>query len=1132
METNKKTIRKFKLTELAVNNSTTVLILAISVLVFGFLAYRYMPKELFPEGNYPTIFVQTVYPGNSPKEIENLITKPLEKELKSIENLNRLKSTSAQDVSMLFLEFKPNVDLDEIMPDVKDAVDRVKADLPDDLPSDPQVIEFNFADFPIMMLNISGDYSIDELEKIAETLKDAIEAIPEISNVKIQGIEDKEVQVNADLRKMQQLHISFQQIENAIKSENLTVSAGEIHSKDLLRSVRVVGEFKDVDDIKNIIVASFGDKNIYLKDIAEVKFTYKDPESIARMDGKPVVTLQVVKKSGENLISAAQNVFNTIDKLKEDGEIPKNLVITITNEQSTIVKRMINNLENNMTMGIILVVFVLFLFLGLRNASLVGLAIPMSMYITYIVLALMGETINMISFFALILALGMLVDNAIVVTENIYRFVDNGIPLKKASLLATSEIAIPITTSTLTTLAAFLPLLFWNSLSGMFMRLLPKTLIIVLTASLFTALVITPVLSRWFVKSASLIHKPHAKKALLWSAVIFVISTPFYALRKFTVANLLLTASLLILLYTFVLFDLSKWFQNKFLPWLEEIYLKFIKFSLKGKNPQIFFFGTIILLIFSYIFYFKYTTPEITFFPKTDPRYLNVFVELPTGSTLEKTDSVMRIVEKDVNEFLKPYDDIIESKLITVGNGVRREREVKVGKTYNKAMMTITFVDYEYRHGKSTAELQRKLSLFVKNRYPGVNIYIERDPHGPAVGKPINLELSGPDIEKLIELGDKIIAKIDSAHIPGIEKLAMDIEIGRPEILITPDRDKIRSLGLSTAQVAMAIRTSIYGSEASKFKTPDDEYPINVRLAKQYRNNIYSVLNQNLTLLTKQGKIISVPISSLVKISYETGYDAIKHIDTKRTITIYSNVIEGYNANAINKIIASELKKMPLPHGYEIKFTGEQKSMKESMQFMILAMAIAVILIFTILITQFNSFVKPVIILASVVFSTIGVFLGLGIFNMDIVIIMTGIGIIALAGIVVNNAIVLIDYIDLLKKRRKEELNIDPDDNLPENEIKDQIVEAGRTRLRPVLLTAITTILGLFPMALGININFNTLFSEFNPHFYTGGDNAAFWSPLALSIIFGLTVATFLTLIIVPVMYWLANKVKLKLAKK
>jgi len=537
-----------------------------------------------------------------------------------------------------------------------------------------------------------------------------------------------------------------------------------------------------------------------------------------------------------------------------------------------------------------------------------------------------------------------------------------------------------------------------------------------------------------------------------------------------------------------------------------------------------FFLGTFFLLILTIGFYFA-RNPHVTFFPDSDPRYINVITELPLGTDIYATDSFMLQMESDIFEYLEPYDQAVKSVLTTVGVG--SGGDFSVGGAPNKARTTISFVDYEFREGVNTSKIMAEMSTKLTNNYPGATVTLEKDDMGPPAGKAINLEISGGDFEKLILLSDSIINEIEQAEIPGIEALQMDMDVGKPELLVSIDREKARRFGLSTSQIAFTIRTALFGKEISDYKVGEDEYPIQLRLKDRYRYSVSSLMNIPI-IIRDQGNVFQVPISAVADLSYTTTYGSVRRIDQDRVITVYSNVVKGYNANEINEQIRSILAGFEMPDGYEYSFTGEQKEMQESMNFLTRAMLIAISLILLILVTQFNSVIRPLIILASVVFSTIGVFGGLATFKMDFVVVMTGIGIISLAGIVVNNAIVLIDYIELLKARKRKELGLPEDAFLPVEAATECVIEGGATRLRPVLLTAITTVLGLIPLAIGLNFDFAGLLKNFAPNIYFGGDQVVMWGPISWTVIFGLTFSTFLTLVIVPVMYRLSTKVQKK----
>ena len=1121
--------REFKLTSLALNNKNTVYLLTILLIVFGAYSYKSMPKELFPDIYFPTIIVQTVYPGNPPSDMENLVTRPLEKELDGVKGMKKLTSTSSQDISAIFVEFNTDISIEEAIREVKDAVDNAKGELPDDLPNDPVVQDIDFSEFPVLTINLSGDFSTDELKEYAEYIEDEVEDISEVSKVDIMGLKDREVSIMVDLPKMEASKISFDDIEGAISSENLSISGGELRVAGNMRSVRVIGEFNSMEQIENVIVKSEKGNIVFLRDIATVEYGYADAKSFARLDLKPVVSLQIVKKSGRNLLSAIDQVFEKMDRAQETGVIPANLRISYTNDQSEQIRSQISNLENSLYIGIIFVILVLFFFLGTRNALFVGFAIPTSMLISFVIFSMIGYKINMIVLFALILALGMLVDNAIVVVENVYRYVSAGHGNEKSSSEAVGEIAWPIISSTLTTLAAFFPLIFWDSLMGEFMKFLPITLIIVLSSSLFVALVLIPVYTSVFMKKGAEGDVVNKKTALKYVVVLAIISAISYALSWRVMGGLAAFFSIMGLANVLFLNRLGIWFKNVLLIWLESFYEAVIHFAIRGKNSIYFIAGTIGLLILTLV-WMNVSPPQTEFFPSSYPKHINVLAEMPIGADVYTTDAFIKELEVDVFKVLEPNMKIVKNVLTTVGNGAKSESDAfDISETPDKGRITINFIDFEFREGVNTFDIMTDLSDALIGKYPGIFVSVEKPAEGPPTGKPINIEISGNDYDKLLLLSDSIMQMIDNEHIAGIEGLKLDVKLGSPELLVHIDRDKARRFGLSTGQIAMTIRTALFGKEISGYKSGEDEYPIQLRLKDEYRYDVPSLMNQKITFRNPgNGRIMQVPISAVAKVSYTSTFGAVKRKSMDRVITIYSNVLEGYNATDINNQLKPLMATYEMPEAYAYEFTGEQEEQQESMIFLVTALLIAVSLITVILVSQFNSIVKPAIIMASVLFSTIGVFGGLITFKMDFVVIMTGIGIVSLAGVVVNNAIVLIDYINLLRKRKREELGMGPKYLLNKNDAMECVKQAGKTRLRPVLLTAITTILGLLPMAVGLNINFETMLTEFDPQIYFGGDNMIFWGPMSWTVIFGLSFATFLTLVIVPSMYHFSYLVKLK----
>ncbi|MBT8196832.1 MAG: efflux RND transporter permease subunit [Bacteroidia bacterium] len=1129
MEEKKKGILKtFGLTELSLKNQISVMLLTLLLAFAGLFSYFTMPKESYPEIKMPTIYVSTPYPGNSPLDIENLITRPIEKEIKPIKGIKKINSTCSQDYSAIFVEFNPDVEVEWALQEVKDAVDKAKKDLPTDLDQDPSIEDIDFSEFPIMNVNLSGDYSINDLKKYAEYLQDEIEEVDEITRVDLKGALEREINVEVDLYTMQASQISLGDVEGAISSENVNISGGELLVDKNRRTISVNGEFKNAEDIKNIIVKHDKGNIVYLRDIAIVEDGYRERDSYARLNGFPVVSLDVVKKGGQNLLNATDKINEIVDKAKK-SKFPADLVVSKTNDQSTMTRSMISNLENSIIMGVILVVVVLLFFLGLRNAMFVGLAIPMSMFISFMVLSAMGITMNFMVLFSLILALGMLVDNAIVAIENIYRLHEKeGYSIMKASRYGIGEIAVPIIASTATTLAAFVPLLFWNDLMGEFMGYIPMTLIIVLASSLFVALVINPVITSQYLKVDDPNAAPDLKKINRAAIILIALGAICHFAEMPALANILITFAALGYVFNYLIKPITYKFQNTFLPKLEEWYKKRLQYALSGWRPPVLLIGTVILL-FGSVTLVGISEPTVDFFPVNEPNYINVFVETPIGSDIEATNEVALQVENEVFEIIEPSKQIVESVVANVGKATSDPNQgPSLGSTPNKARITISFYEYQYRDGVSTSDVMKSLSAKIKKK-PGVKITVEKDNAGPPVGKPVNIEFVGEDLDKLIAYTEEAKKIIEEANIKGIEQLIMDMELGKPEMQVNINRTNARRLGISTGQIGGTMRTALFGKEVSKFKDGEDDYPIQLRLQDKYRYNVPALMNQLITFMDQSsGRIVQVPISAVASVEQTSTYGSINRKDLDRAITLYSNVIEGHNATIINADIAEVLSDFKMEEGYTFKFTGEQEEQAKSMAFLQTALFIAIALIAMILVSQFNSFTKPFIIVLSILFSTIGVFIGFVTFNMNFVVIMTGIGIVSLAGIVVNNSIVLIDYANLLKKRKKEELGLGDDEHLSFEENLNVVVETGKTRLRPVLLTAITTVLGLMPLATGFNIDFNGLFARFDPNIYLGGDNAIFWGPMAWTVIFGLAFATFLTLVILPVMYLVVDRAEVK----
>lgn len=1120
--------KRFWLTDFAVDNGVSIFILLLMVVVFGIQSYNAMPKEQFPEVSFPTVFVNTPYFGNSAMEIENLVTRPIEKEIKSISGLKNVKSTSLQDFSVITAEFQTDVDIDDALQKVKDAVDKAKSELPNDLTQDPDVFDVNLSELPILTVNMSGQFTNDELREFAEYLQEKIETIDEVSSADIKGGLEREVRIDVDQARMDALQITFTDIENALKWENMNMSAGEVINDGFRRSVRVQGQFEDPAQIGRVIIKSEGQRAIFLEDFAQVTYGFKDRTSIARSDANPVISLDVIKRKGTNLLDAADKIRAEVEKARAEV-FPPGLKVSLFNDQSVNTRSEVSNLENSIISGVILVVLVLLFFMGIRNALFVGVAIPVSMLLGIMWLHLTGTTMNMVVLFSLILALGMLVDNGIVVVENIFRYLQGGADPKTAAKLGTGEVAVPVIASTATTVAAFLPLAFWPGIFGSFMYYLPITLMIVLTSSLIVALVINPVLGSYFMRVDQESNTETEKARRKRSAWILAGTAAALALGGHLggviwLRNSMVIISAFTLLNTHFLQPASIRFQATAMPWLERTYFMFSRWSLAGKMPLALLAGTFGLLVLAIVL-LGIRAPKVEFFPNADPQYVNAFIDLPLGADIGETDSIMIQLEREVLKVVEPYGGVVDAVLAQVGENTSDPNSPpEPGITPHKGRLTVSFVPASERGGVSTFDIMEKIRE-VASGYPGVDIVVQKNADGPPAGKPINIELQGEDIEKLALLSEDVIDFIEKRNIAGIEKLQTDVVLGKPEMLVHINREAARRFELSTAQIASGIRTSIFGKEVSKYKTGEDEYPIMVRMNENYRNDVQALLNQKVTFRNPtNGRIVQVPVSAVADIEYTSTFSSVKRKDLDRVITVYSNVLQGSNANEIVSQLKDLLAGYEWPDGYSYEFTGEQEQQAKDMAFLNGAFMLSLFLVFLIIVAQFNSVIFPFIIMLTVLFSTIGVFMGYVITGMNIVIIMTGVGVISLAGVVVNNAIVLIDYTNLLLEKRKEQMGLKSVWQMPADEVRMAIMQAGARRLRPVLLTAITTVLGLVPLAVGFNFNFFTLISETDPQIFIGGDSVAFWAPMAWTVIYGLTFATFLTLILVPAMYWIAHR--------
>ncbi len=1017
-----------KITQAALKYRTTVYVLIAFVLVGGLVAYRSLPLEANPEVEIPLLLISTVYPGVAPADMERLVTNVIERELKDLKDVKKLSSSSSESVSLVTIELESGVALDTAYQKVRDKIDRAKRDLPAEA-EEPDIIEINISEFPIMLVNVSGDYSLEKLKVVADGLKDKIEQVPGVLGVDLNGGRDREVQIYLDPRKMEHYRIGVGQVIARIQQEHRTTPAGSVNLGGSKYSVRIPGEYKDVKLMEEIVIKAPGGHPVLLADLGRVIDGFKERETISRTDGAESVTLRVKKRAGENIVRVADDVRQLLEE--HEPFLPAGTTYTVRQDQSEFVRDLVSDLENSIITGLILVLAVLLFAMGLRNAFFVAIAIPLSMLLSFIILQAMGISLNMVVLFSLILALGMLVDNSIVVVENIYRHVAEGASRAQAALAATREVAWPIIASTGTTVMVFAPLAFWPGMMGEFMVYLPVTVIAVLGSSLFVALVINPVVAASFLKAKG---------------------------RK--------------------MFDDSGAAKG----WLVSRYQRLLAYSLDHPGRVLAGAGAVLTAT---VILFGVVGNGVEFFPRTTPERAQVIVTAPQGTVLSETDALVRQVET-----LAQREENVQNVIANVGAG----GGMFSGATTptHSAIIDIEFADrHDRQHStwETVESLRQKLATL-----PGAEYRLQLEEMGPPTGAPVSVELSGPEFITLEAYAQKIKQLI--ATVPGVVDIKDDHEGGKPEIRVEVDRTKAKLRKVDTLAISTAIRAAVNGIEASVLREGDEETDIVVRYDEQFRDSIADIMDIRVT----GGDDVQIPLRDVARVTTTGGLGSIKHIDQKRTIAVSSDVSGRSSTEVmidVQQVLANQLE---LPAGYQLRFSGESEEQDESAAFLGRAFGIGLMLMFLILITQFNSIQRPGLILGSVLMSMIGVLVGLMITGNKFGIIMTGLGVISLAGVVVNNAIVLIDYTDQLRRKK----------GLP---LKQALLQAGVTRFRPVLLTAITTVLGLVPMALGVGIDFKTLTID------AGAPTTEMWGPMAQAVCFGLIFATVLTLVIVPTMY-------------
>ncbi|MBN1829240.1 MAG: efflux RND transporter permease subunit [Deltaproteobacteria bacterium] len=1011
----------------ALRRQSTVVALLIFIVIVGIYSYNKLPRESFPDITIPYIFVTTTYEGVAPSDVEKLITIPLERKLKGLSDVEEIRSTSEEGLSTVAIKFLPKVNIDDALQKVRDKVDQAKGDLPAELQDDPVITEVNFSEFPVIRIVLSGPFSLKRLKTFADELSDRIESVQGVLDAVLTGGLEREIHVEFDLDRIAAYNVPFSGMIAAVERGNVNMPSGSLDIGPTKYLVRVPEEFKHPAEIHSLVAFVRNGKPVYLRDIARISDSYKDPLTKSRINGQPSVTLAVQKRSGENIVRVVDEVKKIVEEMKP--LFPPSLKIDLTSDMSQDVKLMVSDLENNIISGLILVLAVIFIFIGGRSAFFVSLAIPYSMFMTFICLMAGEVTLNMVVLFSLILALGMLVDNGIVIVENIYRHMQEGATRLEAARAATDEVAWPVITSTLTTLGAFAPMLFWPDIMGEFMRFLPLTLIFALTSSLFVALVFNPVLS-----------------------------------ARFQTAKLLVADG-----------------GNERLPLVKRMYRTALLWAL---NHRLVIVLTAIALLAGSVAAFARFGRGVEFFPETEPRRAYVFIKAPEGTNLEASDRIVQQVE----EVASQYKDI-RHVIANVGS-IGGDPFSQGGTGTHLSRVALDFKDF-FDRSRSSSGVIREIREKLLSSINGVELQVEKEEEGPPTGAPVNMEISGKDILVLGDLAARI--RKDISNIPGLVDLKDNFVKGKPEIIVRVDKEKAALLGLDAFTIAYTVKAAINGVKVGVYREGKDEYDIVARLPEKDRQSIESV--KRITISGPRGE--PVPLTSVAEASLSSGLGAIMRLDQKRVVTVTADV-SGRLANETIRDIKTRLADFQWPRGYTLAFTGEQREQEKAADFLQKAFVAAIFIIFIILVTQFDSFITPFIILSSVVLSLVGVFLGLLATGTAFGIIMTGVGVVSLAGVVVNNSIVLIDYYNKLTATGLD--------------CREALIKTGLTRFRPVMLTAITTILGLFPMATGVSFDFRKM------SWSIGGESSQWWGPMAVAVIFGLAGATLLTLVVVPVL--------------
>ncbi|MDD3539289.1 MAG: efflux RND transporter permease subunit [Atribacterota bacterium] len=1012
------------LPKLSVNRPVTILMLFIGLIVIGLISYQGLGLDLLPDMSFPVSAVLVSYPGVAPEEIETLITIPLEEVLSTLQSLDSITSYSQESSSIILLSFQWGTNMDIATLEVREKIDQVKRILPEGA-SAPMVFKFDPTIMPVMMLAMNSErYDLNELQKFAQDLvKPQLERLEGIARATVSGGLEREILVSVDNEKLRANNLTLAQVIASLGSENINLPAGTLREGNIDLLVRTLGRFKNLEDIEKVVLSNMQGRQIYLTEVAQVIDTYKERDVIAYINGLPSISFNLQKESGSNTVLVANRVYQELEKIKD--LLPHEVEITVAYDSSDFIKKAISQVVNVGLTGALLAVIVLFLFLrSLKSTLIISVAIPISIISTFILLYFSNLTLNMMTMGGLALGIGMLVDNAIVVLENIFRHHQLGEESSLAADYGANEVSNAITASTLTTIAVFLPVIYVSGIAGELFKTMGLTITFSLLMSLFVALTLIPMLSSRLMKNE---HK--------------VISSSEDSVRK----NSFLSQS------------------GSLFNFVKKEYSNLIKWSLRHRGIVV--IGAIVIFMVS-LSLIPIVGTE--FMPSVDQGMFNINISLPVGTNLAVTEEVIRTVEGITSEI--PEVRYVFS--IVGGGGMGMSQSTSSGGT-----IMVTLVDQRERE-RSTKEIIADLRAKV-GEFPDTTINFGEQGVSLVTGSPLSIKITGDSLSELEYIADTVISLL--SEIEGVYDLQSSIKEVLPELHIDIDREKANLYGLTAGQIATTIQNALLGKVAGYYLEEGEQYDITVKLA---RGNVEQISElENLVISSAYG--LQIPLKEVAEVKMGVGPQTINREKQQRLVTVTGNV-SGRVLGEVIQDAQQQLASLVLPEGYYYNFSGEFEQMTESFSDLFFALILSILLVFMIIAAQFESLLFPFAVIFSIPFALIGVIIALLLARTSLNILVL-LGFIMLAGIVVNNAIVLIDYINQLRRRGMER--------------NEAVIEGGETRLRPILMTALTTILAMVPMALGI------------------GEGAELRAPLAVAIIGGLTSSTFLTLIIIPIFY-------------